>query len=246
MPDSAPPARLLPPPCLPAAEGMRQVAKFAAGAAGAALGVAVGQSLKAKRQSAAIIELANLLVALGDPSQLTREHVAAIEAKYGIRLPTACADEVQLIYGTLVEAAIPPGTQARGGRARVRTQAGASGGPATRGGVPKVPASLALPCAAGDVALRGDEQLLIQGFKAALGLTDVEAAPVHLDVGRRVLRGRLEAGSRSEDMEARKTFQKLIYVSTLTFGERQAAFLLPWSRVFGLTDAQVGSAGARP
>lgn len=39
--------------------------------------------------------------------------------------------------------------------------------------------------------------------------------------------------------QARKTFQKLIYVSTLVFGDRQAAFLLPWSRVFGLNDAQV-------
>lgn len=40
--------------------------------------------------------------------------------------------------------------------------------------------------------------------------------------------------------QARKTFQKLIYVSNLVFGDRQAAFLLPWTRVFGLTDAQVG------
>jgi len=41
-------------------------------------------------------------------------------------------------------------------------------------------------------------------------------------------------------LQARKTFQKLIYVSNLVFGDRQAAFLLPWGRVFGLTDAQVG------
>lgn len=40
--------------------------------------------------------------------------------------------------------------------------------------------------------------------------------------------------------QARKTFQKLIYVSNLVFGDRQAAFLLPWGRVFGLNDAQVG------
>ena len=39
-------------------------------------------------------------------------------------------------------------------------------------------------------------------------------------------------------LQARKTFQKLIYVSNLVFGERQQ-FLLPWSRVFGLTDAQL-------
>lgn len=36
-----------------------------------------------------------------------------------------------------------------------------------------------------------------------------------------------------------QTFQKLIYVSTLTFGDRQAAYLLPWQRVFGIDPAQV-------
>ena len=44
--------------------------------------------------------------------------------------------------------------------------------------------------------------LFLQNFKAALGLTDVDAAPVHIDVGRRILRGRMEAGSRGEDIEA--------------------------------------------
>lgn len=43
-------------------------------------------------------------------------------------------------------------------------------------------------------------------------------------------------------LQARKTFQKLIYTSNLVFGDRQAAFLLPWTRVFGLTDAQVRAA----
>lgn len=91
----------------------------------------------------------------------------------------------------------------------------------------------------GNSPLTGSEQLLILSFKNAIGLTDVDAAPVHIDVGRRILRGRLEAGSRGEDIEARKTFQKLIYISNLVFGERQAAFLLPWARIFGLTDAQI-------
>ena len=40
-------------------------------------------------------------------------------------------------------------------------------------------------------------------------------------------------------MEARKAFQKLIFVSALVFGDQQAAYLLPWKRVFNLTDAQV-------
>lgn len=131
--------------------------------------------------------------------------MTAIEAKYGVNLAANAVEGVKLIYGTFVEALIPPG----------------------------------------DVALRGTEHVLIQNFKAALGLPDVDAAPVHIDVGRRILRGRLEAGSRGEDFEARKAFQKLIYVSNLVFGDRQAAFLLPWARVFGLNDAQVrrGSCG---
>ena len=37
-----------------------------------------------------------------------------------------------------------------------------------------------------------------------------------------------------------QAFQKLIYVSTLVFGEA-SSFLLPWKRVFKVTDAQVSS-----
>jgi hypothetical protein len=91
----------------------------------------------------------------------------------------------------------------------------------------------------GDEPMTGDEPVLIQNFKAALELPDIEAAPAHIEVGRRVLRGRLEAGSRSEDVAARKAFQKLVYISNLVFGDRQAAFLLPWQRVFGLSNAQL-------
>ncbi|KAL4420333.1 hypothetical protein ABPG77_010238 [Micractinium sp. CCAP 211/92] len=182
-----------------APESVKQVAKFVGAAAGAAIGAAITVQLKAKRQSAAIIELANTLVSLGDPTALTREQVAAIEAKFGINLAQACTDDMQAIYGTFVEAAIP----------------------------------------AGDAPLTGQEQVLIQNFKAALGLPDDLAAPAHIECGRRILRGRMEASSRNEDVEARKTFQKLIYVSNLVFGDRQAAFLLPWQRVFGLTDAQL-------
>lgn len=35
-----------------------------------------------------------------------------------------------------------------------------------------------------------------------------------------------------------QTFQKLVYVSTVVFGEA-SKFLLPWKRVFKVTDAQV-------
>jgi Chloroplast envelope transporter len=36
-----------------------------------------------------------------------------------------------------------------------------------------------------------------------------------------------------------QTFQKLIFISNLAFGDQKAAFLLPWRRVFGITDAQL-------
>lgn len=35
-----------------------------------------------------------------------------------------------------------------------------------------------------------------------------------------------------------QAFQKLIYVSTLVFGDA-SSFLLPWKRVFKVTDSQV-------
>ena len=85
----------------------------------------------------------------------------------------------------------------------------------------------------------GDEGDRIRIFKDALGLKDEEAAPVHLDVGRRLLRGRLEGGSRAAEAEQRRALQRLIYVSALVFGEQKAAFLLPWRRMFGLTDSQL-------
>ncbi|KAK9829243.1 hypothetical protein WJX72_004725 [[Myrmecia] bisecta] len=91
----------------------------------------------------------------------------------------------------------------------------------------------------GDVPLTGYEAEKIRNFKDALGLTDEDAAAVHLDVGRRFMRSRFEAGSQSEVAEQRKVLQKLIYVSTLVFGEAKSAFLLPWKRLFNLTDAQL-------
>lgn len=79
----------------------------------------------------------------------------------------------------------------------------------------------------------------MRAFKDALGLADEDAAPVHIDAGRRLMRSRLEAGTRGGDFEQRRALQKLIYVSTLVFGDQKAAFLLPWRRVFGMSDAQL-------
>lgn len=90
-------------------------------------------------------------------------------------------EELKSLYGTFVEAAIPPG----------------------------------------DAPLTGGEAVLIQNFKAALGLQDVDAAPVHIDVGRRILRGRLEAGSRGEDIEARKVYISSVFCVVGLFHQTQ-------------------------
>ncbi len=39
-----------------------------------------------------------------------------------------------------------------------------------------------------------------------------------------------------------QTFQKLIFISGLVFGDQKSAFLLPWRRVFNMTDSQVSVA----
>ncbi|KAL4283427.1 hypothetical protein GQ457_16G012320 [Hibiscus cannabinus] len=86
--------------------------------------------------------------------------------------------------------------------------------------------------------LRGDEVETIISFKNALGIDDPDAASVHMEIGRRIFRFRLETGDRDGDLEQRRAFQKLIYVSTLVFGDA-SSFLLPWKRVLKVTDSQV-------
>ncbi|KAF8397149.1 hypothetical protein HHK36_016056 [Tetracentron sinense] len=96
----------------------------------------------------------------------------------------------------------------------------------------------------GSENLKGDEVETIIKFKNALGIDDPNAAGMHMELGRRIFRQRLETGGRDADIEQRRVvspvqaFQKLIYVSTLVFGEA-STFLLPWKRVFKVTDAQV-------
>ncbi|KAL0389113.1 UNVERIFIED_CONTAM: protein, chloroplastic [Sesamum calycinum] len=63
--------------------------------------------------------------------------------------------------------------------------------------------------------LKGDEVETIIKFKSSLGIDDPDAAAMHMEA-----------------------FQKLIYVSNLVFGDA-SGFLLPWKRVFKVTDAQV-------
>lgn len=45
-----------------------------------------------------------------------------------------------------------------------------------------------ISCCAGDQQLRGDEAPKMTAFKEALGLSDEEAAPVHIEVARRLFR----------------------------------------------------------
>ena len=91
----------------------------------------------------------------------------------------------------------------------------------------------------GATPLAGNEADRIVAFKAALGVDDEDAAPVHMDVGRRFMRARFEASSRAGDAAGRASLAKLIYVSSLVFGDQKAMFLLPWRRVFDLSDAQL-------
>lgn len=87
--------------------------------------------------------------------------------------------------------------------------------------------------------LMGTEPDMIRSFKEALGITDEDAAAVHMDVGRRLSRLTFESENKGAEAEARKAFQKWIYISYRVFGERQSAFLLPLQRVFGLNQSQI-------
>ncbi|WIA15162.1 hypothetical protein OEZ85_001848 [Tetradesmus obliquus] len=90
-----------------------------------------------------------------------------------------------------------------------------------------------------DAQLTGDEANKVRVFKDVLGLSDDDAAPVHIEVGRRLSRIGFEYKDRQSQFEQRKAFQRLVYLSYIVFGEQKAAFLLPWRRVFNLTDAQL-------
>ncbi|CAI0549087.1 unnamed protein product [Linum tenue] len=90
----------------------------------------------------------------------------------------------------------------------------------------------------GSEDLKGNEVETIINFKKALGIDDPDAAAMHMEIGRRIFRQRLETGDRDGDVEQRRAFQKLVYVSSLVFGEA-SSFLLPWKRVFKVTDSQV-------
>ena len=70
---------------------------------------------------------------------------------------------------------------------------------------------------------RGNEADSIRAFKEALGLSDEDAAPAHIDVGRRIMRSRFEASTRAGNTDSFRALQKLIYVSDLVFGVQKVS-----------------------
>ena len=93
-----------------------------------------------------------------------------------------------------------------------------------------------------DTPLTGLEVESLRCFGAFLGLEEQVCAGVHMDVGQRILRMRIESdptGPRGVESNALRRFQKLVFVSQLLFGEQKARFLLPWRRRCNFTDAQV-------
>ncbi|KAK3247525.1 hypothetical protein CYMTET_42978 [Cymbomonas tetramitiformis] len=91
----------------------------------------------------------------------------------------------------------------------------------------------------GDLPLGGWEAEALLSFKSALGLDDQDAADVHIEVGRRIFRMRFEVGGKEAEQEERRAFQKLVFVSNMVFGDAKSKFLLPWKRLFNVTDAQI-------
>jgi hypothetical protein len=81
----------------------------------------------------------------------------------------------------------------------------------------------------------------VRGFKDALGLEDQDAAGVHMEVGRRIFRQRMEV-DKADEAAVRKEFQKLVFLSNQVFTPAKASFLLPWKRVFNVTDSQIALA----
>ncbi|KAM6578407.1 hypothetical protein CsatB_030244 [Cannabis sativa] len=187
----------------------RNAALGGAVALGAA-GGAAAYALNACVPEVAAVELHNYVAGSDDPKAVKKEEIEAIAKKYGVsKQNEAFNAELSDLYCQFVSSVLPKGSQ----------------------------------------ELSGNEVDTIISFKNALGIDDPEAAAMHMEIGRRLFRQRLETGDRDGDLEERRSlsiisdspvqaFQKLIYVSTLVFGDA-SSFLLPWKRVFKVTDSQV-------
>ncbi|KAJ0007478.1 hypothetical protein Pint_30706 [Pistacia integerrima] len=188
----------------------RNVAIGGAAVLGAA-GGAVAYGLNSAVPEVAAKRLHDYVAGCDDPTAVKKEDIEAIANKYGVsKQDEAFNAELCDIYCRFVTSVFPPGSE----------------------------------------DLKGDEVDKIVKFKSALGIDDPDAAAMHMEIGRRIFRQRLEVGDRDEFLFVEKwgltiisespvqAFQKLIYVSTLVFGEA-SSFLLPWKRVFKVTDSQV-------
>ncbi|KAI4307577.1 hypothetical protein L6164_030749 [Bauhinia variegata] len=194
--------------------GSRNAALGGAVALGAA-GGATAYALNACARQVAAVNLHNYVAGFDDPAKVTKEEIESIANRYGVnKQDEAFKAEICDIYSQFLSFVLSPGGQ----------------------------------------ELKGDEVDRIVNFKNALGIDDPDAAAMHMEIGRKIYRQRLEVGDRDADIEQRRlselhqhlnqaideicAFQKLIYVSNLVFGEA-SSFLLPWKRVFKVTDSQV-------
>ena len=77
-----------------------------AGAAAAAAGVRVAESARVRGAGAI---LANKLVDMDDPAELTREEVLAVEEATGVDFNKKLVDELKAAYDTFLSSLIPAG-----------------------------------------------------------------------------------------------------------------------------------------
>ncbi|MCW1887924.1 hypothetical protein OKA04_24555, partial [Luteolibacter flavescens] len=67
-------------------------------------------------------------------------------------------------------------------------------------------------------------------FKKALGLNDIDAANVHMEIAKRI--------DRNAGVGQQQAFEKLIFVTNLVFRDAYE-YLLPWKRLFGVHESQI-------
>nr|ABG66163.1 IAP100, putative, expressed [Oryza sativa Japonica Group] len=78
--------------------------------------------------------------------------------------------------------------------------------------------------------LEGTEVETIIKFKKALGLNDIDAANVHMEIAKRI--------DRNAGVGQQQAFEKLIFVTNLVFRDAYE-YLLPWKRLFGVHESQI-------
>ncbi|KAL2238425.1 UNVERIFIED_CONTAM: protein TIC, chloroplastic [Sesamum indicum] len=91
--------------------------------------------------------------------------------------------------------------------------------------------------------LKGDEVETIIKFKSSLGIDDPDAAAMHMEIGRRIFRQRLETGDRDADMAQRRVVKEAVeagvngYDAEIKKSVRKAAFGLRLTREVAMSIA---------